>query len=72
MKDFEKESEVIANIIRLLNECLKISIQNNRKSEAIRIVQDMRMCRKELRRIKKGQRKMSTMEKGDLAKDAAK
>jgi hypothetical protein len=72
MKDFEKESEVIANIIRLLNECLKISIQNNRKAEAIRIVQDMRMCRKELRRIKKGQRKMSTMEKGDLAKDAAK
>ena len=46
------EIEVVENIIRLLNECLSISLKNKRKEEAKRTIQDIHLCKKELNRLK--------------------
>ena len=52
MKTVEREIEVVENIIRILNECLSISLKNKRKEEAKSTIKDIHMCKKELQRLK--------------------
>ena len=52
MKTVEREIEVVENIIRILNECLSISLKNKRKEEAKNTIKDIHMCKKELQRLK--------------------
>lgn len=54
MKEFnniEREIQVVENIIRLLNECLAISLKNKQKEECKSILLDMKYCKNELKRL---------------------
>jgi phosphopantothenate synthetase len=53
MKDFDllNEIKVVENIIRLLNDCLAISMKNKRKEECKRIIVDIKNCEIELHRL---------------------
>ncbi len=52
MKTVEREIEVVENIMRILNECLAISLKNKRREEAKRTIQDIHLVQKELSRLK--------------------
>lgn len=53
MKEFniEKEILVVSNIIRLLKDCLAISLKNKQKEECKRILIDIKMVEIELKRL---------------------
>ncbi|MBT2728364.1 hypothetical protein J7E63_15645 [Bacillus sp. ISL-75] len=51
MKDLEKEILVIKNMIDILNRCLMISITNARIRETINTRKDIKICKKELKKL---------------------
>lgn len=67
MKD---EIQIIENMIGILNRCLVLAITQRDFKQARTIRKDILLCKREIKKIMR-QRKMPTMEKGDLAKDAA-
>jgi hypothetical protein len=67
MKTVEREIEVVENIIRILNECLSISLKNKRKEEAKSTIKDIHMCKKELQRLKEQREALIKEPAGDAA-----
>jgi hypothetical protein len=51
MKEIIREIEVVENMIKLLKECLAISLSNKRKEEAKRTIQDIKLCETELQKL---------------------
>jgi hypothetical protein len=53
MKEFniEKEIEVVEKIIKLLKDCLAISLKHRRKEECKSTLKDIRICEIELQRL---------------------
>lgn len=49
--DLEKEIKVVENIIRLLKDCLAISLKHNRKKECKSTIKDIQKCEGELQRL---------------------
>lgn len=47
----EHEIKVVRNIIRILNDCLAISMKHKRKEECKTIMKDINNCEKELNRL---------------------
>lgn len=58
MKEKDKEIEVVENLIRILKRCLKISKDNKRFYEVIRIKHDILICKKELKLLKQEREKL--------------
>jgi hypothetical protein len=67
MKTVEREIEVVENIIRILNECLSISLKNKRKEEAKSTIKDIHLCKKELQRLKEQREALVKEPAGDAA-----
>ena len=51
MKEVKREIEVINNLIRLLNSCLKIAMDNHREEEIVDIRKDIDICKAELNKL---------------------
>jgi hypothetical protein len=47
----EREIEVVENMIRILNDCLVIYMQNQKKRESIVVLNDIKMCKAELKKL---------------------
>lgn len=73
MKDFdiEREIQVVENIIKLLKDCLAISIRHKRKKECKSTLKDIKNCEEELQRLI-GIREAKKIEAEDQAREKLK
>jgi hypothetical protein len=51
MREIEREIKVIKNMIRLLNECRKIALANNRLEEVESCNNDIKTCKQHLKKL---------------------
>lgn len=69
-RNVEREIEVVENIMRLLNECLTISLKNKRREEAKNTMKDIHLVKKELNKLK-AEREAALVAVKEPAGDAA-
>jgi hypothetical protein len=69
--DLEREIKVVENIIRLLRDCLAISIKHKRKEECRSTIKDIQKCEEELQRLI-GIREAKKIEAEDQAREKMK
>jgi ribosomal protein L16/L10AE len=70
MKDFEKEIQIVENMIRLLNQCLTIHLKKRQFKEVKRVLSDIRICKDEIKKIQKHQGEIKLQE-GEEKKEFA-
>jgi hypothetical protein len=67
MKDFDREIEVIENIIKILRKCLTVHVNERQTIQVANCINDIRLCRKELKQLIEERANAEKEQAGDAA-----